>query len=425
MRPRLRFVCLFGAGTVGAFLYWLLNPEIAAGGEAYALALSLAKHGTFADPFFRTGLTGPSAHMAPLWPLAMAGIMRLFGSGYVAALLVIALMANGLNAALLPLVSEALLGSERPGLIAAMAVIVLPIYELCPAWDAMYSADLLMLCLLVRGKTPWLLGALTGLLFLFNPVAGMVLAIMLLWRGSFTPISAAVLVAVLLPWTLRNYQEFHQFVPLRDDLGIALYSSNNPCAQPTLEANMANGCHQQTHPVNSLSENRMVAQLGEVAYNKVRLHSAIGWIEANQGTFWWLTARRFLYFWLPLQRPAVCAISVLGLAGLVLLLRRQRQTGLMFLCVLAAGSVLYYVVEAQERYRFPVYWCMCLCAGYLLYTIKADKIMAPVPSASLDSNSHTRVPSGGTTEQTRATRVTNQPEIAESLFPAFQALPKM
>jgi hypothetical protein len=416
---------LFAAGTVAAFVYWVLHPEIAAGGEAYALALSLAKHGTFADPFFRTGLTGPSAHMAPLWPLVMAGIMRLFGSWFIGALLVGALMANGLNAALLPLVSERLLGSSRPGLYAAIAVILLPVYELCPAWDAMYSADLLMLCLLIRGRRPLLLGALTGLLFLFNPVAGMLLAIFLLFDRRLTLVSAAVFVAVLLPWTVRNYAEFHQFVPLRDDLGIALWSSNNPCAQATLDANMASGCHDRTHPVNSVAENRLVAQMGEVAYNKLRLHSAFDWIAANPARFWSLTTKRFVYFWFPWQRPAVFVISALGFAGLALLLWRRGATGLMFACALAAGSGLYYFVEAQDRYRFPVYWSVCLCAGYLLYTTKAEPITAAVPNASLSSNNQARVPSGGTTEQTSATRVTNHPSTAESFFPAFQALPKM
>jgi hypothetical protein len=425
LKPRLRFVCLFAAGTATAFVYWVLHPDVAAGGEAYALALTLAKHGTFANPFFRTGLTGPSAHMAPLWPLVMAGIMQVFGGRFIVALLILALMANGLNAALLPLVSERLLGNARPGLYAVIAVIALPLYELCPAWDAMYSADLLMLCLLVRGRRPLLFGALTGLLFLFNPVAGVILAIFLLARGGYSLASAAVFVAVLLPWTARNYIEFRQFVPLRDDLGIALWSSNNPCAEPTLDENMASGCHDRTHPVNSVAENRLVAQMGEVTYNNFRLHSALEWIAANPGAFWSLTTKRFVYFWFPWQRPAVFVISAFGFAGLALLLWRQRGTGLMFLCALAAGSGLYYFVEAQERYRFPVYWCVCLCAGYLLYTRKAEPITAAVPNASLSSNSQARVPSGGTTEQTSATKVTNQPEIAESFFPAFQALPKM
>jgi len=411
---RQRFVCLFAAGTVAAFLYWMLNPQIAAGGEAYALALSLAQHGAFANPFFRTGLTGPSAHMAPLWPLTVAVIMRAFGGWFIAALLVMALLASGLNAALLPLLSERFFGTARPGLYAALAVITLPVYELCPAWDAMYSADLLMLCMLVRGRHPAVFGSLTGLLFLFNPVAGLVLAILLLWRGSFTVRSAAVFVLVLLPWTLRNYHEFHQFVPLRDDLGIALYSSNNPCAQPTLEANTANGCHQQTHPVNSVAENRMVAQMGEVAYNKMRLHTAQAWIANNPRAFWLLTAKRFAYFWFPWQRPAVFFISALGCAGLALLLWRRRTTGLMFLCALAAGSTLYYFVEAQERYRFPVYWCMCLCAGYLLCPRKTDPITVPVPNARLVSNSPPHVPSDGTTEQPERPRSQTSPRPATS-----------
>jgi hypothetical protein len=239
----------------------------------------------------------------------------------------------------------------------------------------MYSADLLMLCVLVLcsscGKRPSVIGFLAGILFLLNPVAGLILTVFAVWiladqrpGLTFTLTAVAVFIAVLLPWTIRNYREFGRLVPLRDDLGLALYTSNNPCAQVTLEANIAVGCHQQTHPVNSLSENRMVARFGEVEYNRIRLRAALEWIVANPRAFASLTGRRFLFFWFPLERPAVAAISVFGFAGLALLLVRHRKTGLMFLCALVAGSVLYCFVEAQERYRLPVYWCMCLCAGY-------------------------------------------------------------
>lgn len=65
------------------YIYCLRNPETAAGGEVYALALSLAKHGTFANPFYRTGITGASAHMTPLWPLTMALLMSTLGADFI------------------------------------------------------------------------------------------------------------------------------------------------------------------------------------------------------------------------------------------------------------------------------------------------------------------------------------------------------
>ncbi len=166
------------------------------------------------------------------------------------------------------------------------------------------------------------------------------------------------------PWIVRNYLVFGQFVPLRDSLGIALYISNNSCAQPTLEASLLSGCFQATQPIDSPSENRLVAQMGEVAYNKDRGRKATAWIAANPSRFVSLTAQRVRYFWFPQRQPAVWLVTVCGFAGLILLLVRERRTGVIFLVALLAYSSLYYLVGAEERYLYPPYWCVCLCAGY-------------------------------------------------------------
>jgi hypothetical protein len=304
----------------------------------------------------------------------MALLIRVFSAHLAAALLVLAVIASGIHAALLPLVSQRLFSSPLPGLIAAALVILLPLYRLSPAWDAMYSADCLMTCVLLTSGArlrAWRFGALPALLFLLNPVAGLILTVFVACmlvneKAGFILKSLCVLIAILAPWTVRNYLELGRFVPLRDDLGIALYSSNSPCARPTLEENMAAGCHQQTHPVNSASENRMVATMGEAAYNRFRLGTAFHWIAANPRKFAALTLARFLYFWFPPNRLVVCVVSVLGFSGLILLIRKQPRIGLLLLLSLAAGSALYYFVEAQDRYRTPVYWCVVLCAGYML-----------------------------------------------------------
>jgi len=55
--------------------------------------------------------------------------------------------------------------------------------------------------------------------------------------------------------------------------------------------------------------------------------------------------------------------------GLALLLRRDPWMGLIFITALLLYPLLYYFVEAQERYLYPIYWCVCLCAGYFGATI--------------------------------------------------------
>ncbi len=395
-------------GAISAFIYrvWGHGPAINGGGEAYALARSLALHGTFADPFAGLANTGPSAHLTPLFPAFLAAIMRFSDPIVGPATFFLALLAQGLNAALLPALSRRFFGTPRPGWIAAAAAILLPIYQLYPTWDAMYSANILMLGILLlfflfdRGPANPAKGAVAGLMtafmFLFNPVCGLVLVVFLVWipvrsksallKSSVPYLAAAMGVAVLgiSPWVIRNYLVFGQFVPLRDALGLALYTSNNGCAQPTLEANLLSGCHQSKDPIGSLSENLLVAQMGEVAYNKDRMSKATAWMKANPSRFVSLTAQRVRYFWFPRRQPAVWLVTVCGFAGLILLLLRERQMGVVFLIALLGYSSLYYLIGTEERYLYPCYWCVCLCAGYFASALlgrSSLRVGWPAPNA--------------------------------------------
>ena len=385
-------VVLTLAGAVAAFVWrlWGTGPAINGGGEAYSLAQSLALHGTFADPFAGLGKTGPSAHLPPLFPGLLALIMWVSPTLFAPITFFLALLAHGLNAALLPLLSIRLLGTPRPGWIAAIASILLPVYQLYPTWDAIYSADLLMLGVLIfagfieRRSFGWRSAAAAGcylsVLLLMNAICGIALVVItvaLLLRkkipareaAPFLSLALAVSLLGMTPWIVRNYQIFGRFVPLRDDLGIALYSSNNDCAQATLEANLQTGCHQARHPIGSRPENQLVAQLGEVEYNRDRLGKALAWVNSHRSRFLSLTIQRARAFWYPQRQPAVWLMTTCGIIGLALLLRRDPWMSIVFTTALLLYSLLYYFVEAQERYLYPVYWCVCLCAGYFGATL--------------------------------------------------------
>ena len=55
----------------------------------------------------------------------------------------------------------------------------------------------------------------------------------LAFAGSLLPrlrrlaFGAGCAVLCCLPWTVRNYVEFHKFIPMRSALGLALYLQNN------------------------------------------------------------------------------------------------------------------------------------------------------------------------------------------------------
>src|ERR1700722_20339380 len=73
-----------------SFLLFAISPEgrledlsVPFGGESVRVARSLATHGTFADPF-AVLKTGETAHVAPVYPVLYAGVLRFLGDGYAA-----------------------------------------------------------------------------------------------------------------------------------------------------------------------------------------------------------------------------------------------------------------------------------------------------------------------------------------------------
>jgi hypothetical protein len=362
------------------------EPEVGGGGEAYALALSLAEHGTYANPFVSAGPTGPSAHMAPLYPMFLASLIRIFGSNMAAVGNFLLVAAFGLHAALLPLASQALFGSAFPGAFASLLCICAPLYRVTPAWDSMdTAAGLIVYCVIsnrVIGSAcaRWFQAAGLGLfaagLFLMNPVSALVFipwTVFVLARNGGrvkTPLACAAAIAFAIawaPWAIRNYAVFHAFVPARDDLGIALYSSNNDCAQPTLAGNLASGCHERMHPIGNIEETSLVRSMGEVAYNRYRQAQALTWIRLHRAAFAQLTWWRAVAFWFPRHDYGIWLITLLSAPGIVAI--RRANARWFVLAVFALYPMVYYVVEANSRYRYPILWVTLLCAGYALWQV--------------------------------------------------------
>ena len=104
-------VLIFGA-TLYCYYEPTLSPQVwssfphrlcGTGYESLQLACSLAEKGTFSDPF-QVAPTGPSAHLTPLFPFIVSGLIRWFGENTYAGL-VLAWAAIGILAlqlALLP-----------------------------------------------------------------------------------------------------------------------------------------------------------------------------------------------------------------------------------------------------------------------------------------------------------------------------------
>ncbi len=381
-------VLLFILALVSAF-YIRPDYRITGGGEPIAIAQNLLREGSFGNPFIATARTGPTAHLPPLYPMFLAILLWMFPGQPAAAVCV--LLVHGLHAALLPSVSRLLFGRGAPGLYAAGLCIGLPIFAVLPAWDAMYTATGLMVFGLFswwvvgRTRSPLLAGSAGGLLGavleLTNPAGLPVLIGWVLFvtarkyrdlrkAGLFAAGFVVLLAAGCLPWVVRDYLRFHRLVLIRDDLGVALHSSNNDCAQASLEANLLSGCAAQVHPIRNRAEAELIVRMGEVDYNRLRIRTALDWIAAHRSRFLQLTRERMVDFWWPPRAWAIRAVTVLSLFGLLAMVRSAFAPSLFCAGVLALYPALYYVVESNIRYRYPILWISLLSAGYLLAALQ-------------------------------------------------------
>ena len=100
-------------------------------------------------------------------------------------------------------------------------------------------------------------GLLWGVALMFNATLGGLFPFLALWlayrahqqnRAWFNNAAAAIAVIILccIPWTIRNYRVFHQFVPLRSVLGLQLWLGNNDQTQDIFRGDL--------HPIYNAAE---------------------------------------------------------------------------------------------------------------------------------------------------------------------------
>jgi hypothetical protein len=395
------FFALLAAGLAfGAYQYF--HPEglsLGPGNEMVMEARTLVHEGTFGDPF-RSMKTGPTATNPPLYPLFLAFCVWLYPSSsfhFITAVLIANLIANALAAALLPQVSTVLWGTPAPGI--AGGVLSIAASQFMAGWDTNFTQFGLILFFLgatrlvvTRGTVAWrgaLAGAALGILFLMNQVVLLValpwITFLLLTRGFRTremlrflvPFALALLL-VNLPWIMRNFRTWGVFVT-RTNLGIALYTSNNDCASPSLAQELHSGCFVAMHPESNAVEAALLKNLGEPAYDRLRRDQALAWMRSHPRRLLQLTLVRIAQFWFPVPSPPrratylIWIITLLSIPGFLLMLYRRLPVVAVLGGIFLLYPLLYYAVVSEERYRLPILWLSCLTAGYLLTAIPARR----------------------------------------------------
>jgi hypothetical protein len=270
--------------------------------ELGAIVFSLEQTGEFADPYLLP--TGPTAHIAPLYPYLLSRFSRLSGllSNASDVKMLLLVLAGSLLVAILPWFSDQFGLGRQAGFIAGLAWAWNMSWPDYGEYLAGFVIGLLLVAFLHRwtgSHITWQASLLLGLgvgvaLHLQPAILTVVLSCLAfeLWWGRHRPQrtywGVLVLATLLtcLPWTWRNYKTFNALVFIRSNFGLELRMGNNPGALATFEEMDAQGDY--LHPRVDINEARKMQDLGEIEYMRRAQHDALTWIvshPADPGSF--------------------------------------------------------------------------------------------------------------------------------------------
>jgi hypothetical protein len=138
-------------------------------------------------------------------------------------------------------------------------------------------------------------GLLCGLALMTNASLLSVLPLLGGWAAyrqrRFRGVAVAALITALccLPWTIRNWEVFHAFIPLRSVLGLQLWCGNNPDAKVVWLGGQ--------HPIHDQAEREKYIAMGEIAYMREKEPNAIDYILTHPAHEAQLIAGRFVMIW--------------------------------------------------------------------------------------------------------------------------------
>lgn len=345
------------------------------GSEMGFLAYSLLHGQGLSSPFGIS--TGPTAIVAPGYPLLVAATFRILGCFTLSAALCLMLFHAGCNTVTVYLIYRLGERFADPGAAAIAALFwacSLPL-----VWMPTIFWETSVSCMLVIGLLAAMLGvrqkrsigfwaacgALCGVAALFNPA--LLPSILILTAYTLlktTPRKggglrlAGYLVGLILtfsPWPVRNVRAFHACVLTRSTVGLELWMGNHPGATGFLD--------QSLFPTYNAAELADYRNRGEIAYMASKSHLASHFIQAHPVYFALLSGRRLLRFWTGtgtrggsvLFNVHAVVSSCSAFCGLFLLWRRgQRRHCVSATIILLLFPLPYYITHAEFRYRLVV-----------------------------------------------------------------------
>lgn len=402
--------------------------------EQEKIAISLVQTGIDGNPY--QTVTGPTAHSTPGYPVILAGLMKLFGTGYreeIAQSALTCLLAALRCALLTWFVSHAGLGRKATVVTGALSIFWLGGLEseVKGRWDAAATALLLLAMFILHYLKPLRAGSPQraaaygfgwGIAMLFNSAAMMAMAAIAIAEAlSVTgiglrnrrrlaanlTIAATCALVTMTPWMVRNYKDFGKPIFTRTNFGLEMWLSYHDGAAVSHVHNVPG-----LHPYYNAQESQLVAQLGEVEYNRQKLDLAIRWIGRHPLRTTELIILHAFQFWLPISRVPIFStieigFTILFLFGLAALRMKHRPLFNYLAMLFIVFPAIYYIDQWSSRYRYPVEWGMLLSCSVAIVAAFDERLPARaklqfriLPSSEIRSAGSTTMTSTGASSST-------------------------
>lgn len=327
----------------------------------------------------------PTAHWSFLYPLYLAGIYAVTGYHPLAARLIQGAVGGALLCFLVYKIGRRV-ADENTGLVAAglAAVYGYFIYYNVALMTETLSVVLILITLylsmeLKENPIPirWVgLGLSLGLAALLRQTVLLFAPFLLFWlftelrargiRWWYFALPVAIIFLVIIPWTLRNYLVYREFLLLNSNAGYALYASNNP----NLGIDWRNELVVVPVPEELVGQNE--AQLDRALTQK-----GLEFILADPKRYLWLTLNKtleYVRFWPSSDSSRISNLNrVLSFGlylpfmvlGLGLSVARWRNFIPLYLFILIHTGI-HLLSWPSPRYRLPVDAVLMVFAGITL-----------------------------------------------------------
>ncbi|BFH61453.1 ArnT family glycosyltransferase [Paenibacillus azoreducens] len=331
--------------------------------------------------------TSLSAFIMPGLSLIIAGIMWIFGTGDIGmfAFRMFQVILTAASAIFVYKITEYIAGTKTAKIAITCIALYVPIYYVADLFltEAFFTFTLTGMtyqCLLAlnknRGRDYVWLGLWIAAAVYFRPTAALFpLTIGIIWlfqrRGIVymiknTLILSVTIVICLSPWWIRNYQVFHEFIPLTN-------SSANPYLLGMLifEQEPADFIKHYPDLYNAWShgtEEEQKALANKIFAFQIKHHpiSFISWLLFGK------LIRLIIipFYWTPvLGIPYVAAGAVhlillyFGVAGVISLVKKRNRNGMILCAVMAYFIVVYLPFFTFERYFYPTMFLLISAAA--------------------------------------------------------------